>query len=71
MHKKLGIRCMVELLTSGADLDWDLLNIADAETRILFSQRQTLEEKDGILYRQFVKPDGTLSHLPTQVYHHF
>jgi Integrase zinc binding domain len=43
------------------------MNTADAETRVLFSQRQTLEVKDGILYRQFVRPDGTVSHLQTVV----
>ena len=36
------------------------LRTLDPDVQDLYAQRQTLESRDGVLYRKFVRPDGTL-----------
>lgn len=60
-----SIRVIVELLTQGDGCEWSDVNDADMETRILFSQRQTLFIQNDILYRRFVNTNGDTLH--TQV----
>jgi hypothetical protein len=59
-----AIQRVVNLLTdsSSAD-DWSALTADELEVQTLFAQRQTLEVRDGVLYRQFQKTDGSLGHL--------
>ena len=41
-------------------LNWSMVNNDNAEVRALFAQRQTLEIRHGVLYRQFQLSDGTV-----------
>lgn len=52
----------IKTLLTEADspLEWSRVNDDNAEVRSLFAQRQTLEMRQGLLYRQFQKPDGTV-----------
>lgn len=53
-----SIRSIVELLRPDVNCEWSDVNNSNAETRILFSQRQSLFVQNGILYRKFVNTDG-------------
>ena len=46
---------------------WEDVASCDRETQQLFAQRQTLEVKDGILYRLFQNTDGTVKHYQVVV----
>jgi predicted aspartyl protease len=59
-----AIQRVVNLLTdSSSAADWSALTADELEVQTLFAQRQTLEVRDGVLYRQFQKTDGSLGHL--------
>jgi hypothetical protein len=53
-----SIRFIVDLLRPDVVCTWPDVNNSNAETRILFSQRQSLFVQNGILYRKFVNADG-------------
>jgi hypothetical protein len=55
-----NVRYIYDLLNAGRELQWADVNQSNSETRILFAQRQSLCVRDGLLYRQFVKPDGNV-----------
>jgi hypothetical protein len=42
---------------------WDEIQSSSEETRVLWAQFQSLLLRDGVLYRQFYRGDGTVSHL--------
>ena len=52
-----SIKCIVDLLNSGGECEWADVNKANAESRVLFSQRHTLVVRDGILYRKYVNAE--------------
>jgi len=43
--------------------EWKQLETESEKTRTLWAQFDSLELKDGVLYRRFYRPDGTISHL--------
>ena len=53
---------IMELLQTVDTVDWSAVTEDNHETQALFAQRQTLEIREGILYRQFQKADGTVNH---------
>ena len=59
------VRSWMEAPDKGPDSNE--LHILNPEIQHLWAQRQTLEVKNGILYRQFVRPDGTLQFLQVVV----
>jgi hypothetical protein len=59
-----AIQRVVSLLTdSSSAADWSALTADELKVQTLFAQRQTLEVREGVLYRQFQKTDGRASHL--------
>jgi hypothetical protein len=55
-----AISRIIELPRIGDSIDWSTVTEYDVETQALFAQRQTLEIREGILYRQFQKSDGII-----------
>ena len=51
------------LKVNGPQPAWSEVRFAPEETRVLWAQYQSLTVRYGLLYRQFHRPDGTLSYL--------
>jgi hypothetical protein len=57
------IRRMVDLLTTSNPVaDWTAVTEDELEVQALFAQRQALEVREGVLYRQFQRSDGAVQH---------
>ena len=59
------VGCVIDLLSAspnadGGDPDVQLLRTLDPEIQHLYAQRQSLQLIDGVLYRNYERPDGTL-----------
>lgn len=54
------LRIKTLLQQSPVPNNWSVVANDERDVRTLFSQRQTLEVREGILYRQFQKADGTV-----------
>jgi hypothetical protein len=58
------LRPLIEILQAGVERSvWDQIQPSSEETRILWAQFQSLLLRDEVLYRQFHRADGTVSHL--------
>jgi hypothetical protein len=54
---------MVNMLTNNNPVaDWTAVTEDKLEVQALFAQRQALKVRDGVLYRQFQRSDGTVQH---------
>jgi hypothetical protein len=57
------IRRMVDLLTTSNPVaDWTAVTEDELEVQALFAQRQVLEVREVVLYRQFQRSDGAVQH---------
>ena len=60
-QRNVAIKRIMELLTGETvESNWEELAEADVETNTYFAQRQTLEVRNGVLYRQFQNSDGSI-----------
>jgi hypothetical protein len=53
------------LKSSGPRPSWLEVIFTPEETRLYWAQYQLLVLQNGVLYRQFYRPDGTVNHLQT------
>ena len=62
LNDRVTSRVMELLTNSGTTADWSAVNEDVLEVQALFAQRQTLQIRDGILYRQFQTAEGKINH---------